>query len=218
LSRFDIRRPVLLCLANFSLVMFAGPFAVIFYGIEIFEEAGVDANEYLAAIVVAAIRVVGGVVAIFLIRKIPRMKYMMISMSLMFLAMATLGCIMYLKQLGFDNQVLSILPIVCVTLYMFSYGAGAGPLQWVLMGELLPPDYKVLSGMITSVCCLEIFIITKIFPTLLLLLKPYGTYWLFAGISLASNLFYAKIMPETKGLTMLEIRKLFLATENRSAA
>ena len=213
LSRSDIRRPVLLSIANFSFVMFSGPFAIIFYGIEIFEEVGIDANEHLAAIVVAAIRVVGGIIAILLIRKIPRLKHVMISMNLMCLTMATLGCIMYLKNLGLESQALRILPLVCVTLYMFSFGAGTGPLQWVFMGELLPPEYKVLSGMITCVATMEVFIVTKIFPALLVLLKPYGTYWIFAGISLASNIFYATQMPETKGLTILEIRKLFLRTE-----
>jgi len=214
LSRPDIWRPVILTLANFSFVNFVGPFAIIFYGIEVFEEVGIDANEHLAAIVVAAIRVIGGIVAILLIRRMPRLKHVTISMNLMCLSMATLGCVMYLKDLGIENQTLRILPIICLTLYMFSFGAGTGPLQWVFMGELLPPDYKVLSGIITCVSTMEIFIITKIFPTLLVMLKPYGTYWLFAGISLASNVFYATHMPETKDLTMLEIRKLFLANTN----
>ena len=120
---------------------------------------------------------------------------------------------MYLKDLGFESQALRILPIICVTLYMFSFGAGTGPLQWVFMGELLPPEYKVLSGMIVCLSTIEIFIVTKIFPTLLVLLKPYGTYWIFAGVSLVSNIFYATLMPETKGLTILEIKKLFLKTE-----
>ena len=106
-----------------------------------------------------------------------------------------------------------ILPILCVTLYMFSYGAGAGALMWVFMGELLPPEYKVLSGMITGVVVLEVFLVTKIFPGLLAML-PYGTYWIFAGITLASNIFYATLMPETRGLSMLEIKKLFLKSEN----
>merc|ERR1712025_1430988 len=83
LSRFDIRRPVLLSLTNFSFVTLAGPFAIIFYGVEIFEEVGVDANEHLAAIVVAAIRVVGGIVAILLTRKMPRLTHVMITMNMM---------------------------------------------------------------------------------------------------------------------------------------
>ena len=119
---------MLLAMANFSFVTLAGPFAIIFYGIQIFEDVGIDANEHLAAIVVAAIRVFGGVIAIFLIRRIPRRTHIMISMNVMSLSMAVLGGVIYLKELGFEHQALRILPILCVTLYMFSFGAGAGPL------------------------------------------------------------------------------------------
>ena len=181
--------------------------------IQIFEDAGIDANEHLAAIAVAAIRVIGGVVAIFLIRRIPRLTHVMISMNMMLLSMVVLGGVIYMKELGFDHEALRILPILCVTLYMFSYGGGAGALMWVFMGELLPPEYKVLSGVIMCVFTLEMFLVTKIFPTLLALL-PYGTYWLFAAITLASNIFYATLMPETSGLSMLEIKKLFLRSGN----
>ena len=27
---------------------------------------------------------------------------------------------------------------------LIKLGAGSGPLQWVFLGELLPPDYKVM--------------------------------------------------------------------------
>ena len=30
-------------------------------------------------------------------------------------------------------------------------GAGAGPLQWVFLGELLPPDYKVMVKILDKV-------------------------------------------------------------------
>ena len=131
----------------------------------------------------------------------------------MSLSMAVLGGVMYMKELGFEDPVLRILPIIWLTIYMFSFGAGAGPLQWVFMGELLPPDYKVLSGIIIGISTVEIFITTKIFPTQLVVLKPYGTYWWFAGISFASNIFYVTLMPETRGMSMLEIKTLFLGSQ-----
>ena len=66
--------------------MGSGPFAVIFYGVQIFQKTGFNScfyprffflflsgiNAYLAAICVAIIRVMGGVLAIFLIKNIPR--------------------------------------------------------------------------------------------------------------------------------------------------
>ena len=70
--------------------MFAGPFAMIFYGVQIFQETGKyqthiskfqskgllhklsGVNAHMAAVVVAILRVVGGLVALVLIKKLPR--------------------------------------------------------------------------------------------------------------------------------------------------
>lgn len=86
--------------------MFSGPFAMIFYGVQIFQETGVDAN--LAAIVVAVIRVVGGLLAIGLIRRLPRRGLAMATMSLMGGSMAVLGGVLYLQERGADTPVLRL--------------------------------------------------------------------------------------------------------------
>ena len=77
--------------------MFSGPFAMIFYGVQIFQETGIQiytsmlhvklmvkpwrhfstklsvgVNAHMAAVVVAILRVIGGLLAIFLIKKLPR--------------------------------------------------------------------------------------------------------------------------------------------------
>ena len=93
--------------------------------------------------------------------------------------------------------------------YIYSLFSGVGPLQWVFLAELLPPEYKVLSGVITSLASLAIFIVTKMFPSLLHLMGPHGTYWLFGAIAMASNLFYYFLVPETKGKSSMEMQQYF---------
>ena len=209
ISRPDIHRPFLICLTNFAFVRFAGPFAIVFYAVNIFQESGIDVDVHVAAVIVAAVRVLGGIMAIFFIQKIPRVKLVMIMMSTMSLSMIVLGTVMYLKENGAQSDTLRILPVICIMLYMFAFGAGAAPLQWVFLGELLPPEYKVLSGIITSFSTLAVFIVTQLFPTLLEVILPSGTYWMFGGVALVSNLFYALVVPETKGKSILEIRNIF---------
>ena len=79
----------------------------------------------------------------------------------------------------------------------------------MFLAELLPPEYKVLSGVITSLASLAIFIVTKMFPSLLHLMGPHGTYWLFGAIAMASNLFYYFLVPETKGKSFMEMQQHF---------
>ena len=213
LSRPDIRKPFLLILFNFLFIMFAGPFVIIFYAVKILQDSGVAANAYIAAIVVEISMVVGCILSMFFIQKVKRRTLLMVSMSSMSLSMAALGMVLYLPELGYDNLTIRLLPILCIMLYMFSFGAGAGPLQWVLMGELLPPEYKVLSGILISVSTVAIFITTKMFLALTEVLQPYGAYWLMSGISFLANFFYATCMPETKGKSLSEIRELFLVNQ-----
>ena len=74
----------------------------------------------------------------------------------------------------------------------------------------MPGEYKVLSGVISSLFNLKIFIVVKTFPSLLANLSPHGTYWLLGSICLASNFFYYFFMPETKGKTALEVKQIFV--------
>lgn len=86
---------------------------------------------------------------------------------------------------------------------------GASPLQWVLLGELLPPEYKVLSGLSYSLATLAIFTILKVFPILQAAMGQAGTYWLLGSIALSSNGFFYFFVPETKGKTFVEIQQCF---------
>ena len=159
-------------------------------------------------LILLGVRVLGGVVGIFIIRLMPRVRLAMISMTLLSMSMITLGAVFYLKQFH-QNQLLDILPVCCVALYQFSYGAGVSPLGHVFLGELMPPEYKVLAGLNLSLTVMSIFITTKMFPTMIELLGPHWTYWLFGSVALASNIFYYFFVPETKGKSLVEIQNGF---------
>merc|ERR1719189_807841 len=110
----------------------------------------------------------------------------MASMTLMSLSMAILGAVLYMKDKGADGAVLRAVPVLCVLVYMFSFGAGSGPLQWVFLGELLPPDYKVLAGIMASLSTLAIFVVTKAFPSILSsAIGAPGAYWIFSIVAMS---------------------------------
>ena len=73
---------------------------------------------------------------------------------------------------------------------------------------------KVLSGIVSASSNVPLFVLTKMFPSLLVALSPQGTCWLFAGVCLASNFFFIFFMPETKGKHAGQIKKMFLKIEN----
>ena len=91
--------------------------------------------------------------------------------------------------------------------------AGVGPLQWVFVGELLPPEYKVLAGLATGLTVIAVFVLVKTFHLLLLVAGPHGTFWLFAAVAITANIFLYYLMPETKGKSLLEIKERILTNE-----
>ena len=124
LSRYEIRTPFLLSVFVFLFAMFSGLPVLVFYAIDIFKDAGVNSNQHMSAIITAFVRIGGGILSIFLIQKLPRVKLAMASMSVMSISMITLGSVIYIKDQYEDNIVFQILPIVLVTIYMFAFGAG----------------------------------------------------------------------------------------------
>ena len=48
-----------------------------------------------------------------------------------------------------DNVVWGVSGVVLIIVYMFADNIGAAPLLFVFLGELLPPEYTVLSGLIS---------------------------------------------------------------------
>ena len=214
LARPDIWKPFLLIIANFYFVIFSGTSIIIFYAVEIFHSMGTNLSDHLAAILTASISVLGGIVGIFLVQKLPRVRLSMILMTVMGLAMATLGLVVYIRpNYPAFSSVLNTLQLLTVTVYMFSYGAGPALLLWVFLAQLLPREYKVLSGIIVATANLPVFLITKIYPTLLQFIAPHAIYWLLASVALSSNIFYAFMMPETRGKTPLEVKQMFSKPE-----
>lgn len=60
LSKREIRTPFTLIMFNFLFGTFSGPNVIVFYAVEIFNDVGVSTSGYLAAIITAASRVLGG--------------------------------------------------------------------------------------------------------------------------------------------------------------
>ena len=125
LSRSDVRTPFLLVTINYWIAMMSGTPIIVFYSVSIFQEAGAGINKHLASILVASINVIGGIVGIFLVQKLPRVKLNMVATSLMSVCMAALGTALYLKDSLPDSaHLLDWVAVVAVVLYMFSFGAG----------------------------------------------------------------------------------------------
>ena len=79
----------------------------------------------------ASLSVLGGILGVFLIHKLPRVKLSMVMMSLMSVSMTVLGSVLYLKTSSPSppSPLLDIVAVISVTAFMFCFSAGVGPLS-----------------------------------------------------------------------------------------
>lgn len=103
----------------------------------------------------------------------------------------------------------SLLPVICVAIFVSSFSLGVGPIGWIMITEIAPPR---TIGLVTSISSAMAWVFTfavvnnvEYFQKTL---TPYGTFWMFAGFSFLSAVF-AWFLPETKGKTIDQISRIF---------
>ena len=223
-------KPFLLLITLFVLMQSTGTFAVIFYAVNVFQDAGVTSNSYIAAIFVGFLRLIGSLGGTLLLQKVPRRKLLIISGICMGISMTGLSASLYIydndhgSSLGTNRTLLEVsegdseeadqlsqgITIFCLVFYMLSYGLGVGTVPWLLLGELTPSGIKgITSGVVTCSAFLTIFIVVKLFPISLQIVGGFVTYLGFAGICFLTSTFSYLCIPETRGKTLAEIMTIF---------
>ncbi|XP_064604839.1 proton myo-inositol cotransporter-like [Liolophura sinensis] len=104
----------------------------------------------------------------------------------------------------------SWLPIFGMVLYLASFAPGFAPMPWTLNSEMYPLWARSSgNACATAVNWLFNLLVSQTFLTLLESMTSYGTYWLYAGISVIGISVFTMIVPETKGKSLEEIEQLF---------
>ncbi|PNY04855.1 sugar transporter ERD6-like 16-like protein [Trifolium pratense] len=98
------------------------------------------------------------------------------------------------------------LAVAGVLIYIAAFSIGLGSVPWVMMSEVFPINVKGSAGsLVVLVAWLGAWIVSYTFNFLMSWSSP-GTMFLYAGCSLLTIVFVAKVVPETKGKTLEEIQ------------
>lgn len=91
--------------------------------------------------------------------------------------------------------------------FVASFAFSLGPVMWVVLSELFPVR---LRGAAVSIVgfgnSLMSWLVQLLFPIELTLLGNSTTYLLYAGFAVAALLYFARVLPETKGKSLEEIQ------------
>lgn len=106
----------------------------------------------------------------------------------------------------------SFTDVIIIGVLMLLYVSFNSPLMLlpgIMVGELLPLKVRHWSGIIFTAFNLMLFGITKIFPTIHLLLKSRGLFLMFGCSSLCASVLFYWLLPETKNRSLNDIEDYY---------
>ncbi|KAE8751777.1 hypothetical protein FOCC_FOCC001626 [Frankliniella occidentalis] len=200
------RRAVCLVLGLMGFQQLCGINAIIFYTVDIFQAAGSSVSPWVATMVVGVVQVAASVVSFAVVDRLGRRVLLASSCALMALSLALLAAYFYP---GSPLRAWGALPVTALSVYIFFYSWGFGPLPWFMMAELLPVDAKEwgTAAAIATNWAL-VFLVTNTFQGFVEATGRSATYAMFSGVCVAGLAFVALLIPETKGRSQEDIQAM----------
>ena len=200
LAKPGIVKAVLIGCAIAVLGQFMGVNAVLYYGPEIFADAGFAAKESsFSTVLVGLVNMLSTILAVFLMDRAGRKALVYFGVSLMIVCLVTIGVFFRLHVMG--------VAFVAVFLaYIFAQAVSISAVVFVLLSEMYPDKVR---GVAMSVAGLSLwvgtFLIGQFTPWCMATLGSSGTFFFFAAMCLPYLFIIWRLVPDTTGKSLEEI-------------
>ncbi|CAK9801244.1 Facilitated trehalose transporter Tret1-2 homolog [Anthophora plagiata] len=203
--------PFGIMLGYFFFQQFSGIFVVVYYAVDIIENAGTTINPYFGAVLIGFTRLLGTLLVAFLSGTFGRRIPSIVSGSGMTIFMGILSVYLLMKDKGYvEINDGGLIPIVCVLMYIFTSTLGFLVVPFAMLGEVYPTKVKeILTGLTTCVTYIFSSITVKTYPDMEASMGRHGVFLFFTVVSFLGTLFVVFLLPETKGKTLREIEDMF---------
>lgn len=185
---------------------------VFYYGAVLWQSVGFSENDALQINILSGVLSIAAVVAaLVLIDKIGRKPLLMIGSIGMAVTLAVVAYSFATADVSSGELILSDnmgkVALVAANAYVMFFNFSWGPVMWVMLGEMFPNQIRGSGLAVAGVFQWgSNFIITMSFPIMLTsigLAAAYGIYAFFAALSI---IFIAKMVKETKGLSLEDMK------------
>lgn len=132
ISKVDNMKPLFISLGLMFFQQFGGINALVFYTVQIFQNAGSSIDENLCVIIVGVVNLISSVIATALVDRLGRKILLYISSIMMSSMLMLLGSVFYFKDAGRDTSLLGWFPLSTFLIYMFGFSIGFGPIPFLM--------------------------------------------------------------------------------------
>jgi MFS transporter, SP family, galactose:H+ symporter len=203
-------RPALLVgigLAIFQQV--TGINTVIYYAPLIIQSAGISSasGAILATAGIGLVNVLMTIVAMWLIDRMGRRPLLLVGIAGMAITLGLLGLAFYVSG---KSVALVWLAVISMMVYVGSFAISLGPIFWLLISEIYPLKIRnSAEGLSAAFNWGSNLLVSLTFLTLLQMIGPTRTFWLYGLLAVAAWIFSYFRVPETKGRTLEEIEEFW---------
>lgn len=201
-----LRRALFIGAALAVLTQVTGINSIMYYAPEIFKKAGSRPSDaFNDAVWIGLTNLVATLVSMAVVDRFGRKPLLLVGASCMGLALAYVGWAFHVEKAGLDL-------LAGVLLYVASFSVSMGVVGWVVISEIYPTRTR---GRAMSVAIVALwgacYLVSQTFPILVEELGSAKTFWIYAALCVVAIIFVARFVPETKGKTLEEIEKTWLA-------
>ena len=173
---------------------------VLYFAPTVMEQTALSAsNSIVYSVIIGVVNLGMTIVSLRLIDRAGRRPLLLVSLTGMGISVAVLG-------LAFLVNLSPIVMLICMLVYVSSFAIGMGPVFWVILGEVFPPDNQAEGSSAGSTMnWLSNFAVSTAFLPLIGVIGTGPVFLIFAAVCVFGLLFVYRLVPETKGLDFEEI-------------
>lgn len=201
----EVYKPLGIMIGFFAFQQFSGIFVVVVYAVTFSSAAGVHIDPLLCAVLIGVIRVVATFLIGGALDRVGRRRPAMFSGCMMALCMFGMAaCVQYKWESA------AWLPVVLILTYIFTSTLGLLTLPFTMIAEMYPQKFRGMAAGLTIFAAYTMsFVVIKLYPTMVVELGTVSVLGFYGAVSLCSVIYVYFVLPETSGMTLLEIEALF---------
>jgi len=202
LIRGMYKRPMTIAIFLMIFSQICGINAIIYYGPSILSKAGFTMGDALGGqVTIGFVNTLFTFIAIYTIDKWGRKPLLKFGTAGVITSLLAISLLFFLGN-NYSNYV-----IIGILVYIACYAFSLGPVQFVIASEIFPTKIR---GRALTISTFFLWganaIVGQVFPSMLNVLGPEGTFLLFGVICLPALWFIKNYIPETKGKSLEEIQ------------
>ena len=201
-----MRKPLIIALLLPLFSQFSGINAVIYYGPQILNAAGIAINKaLLGQIVFGVANFIFTLLAVWKVDQMGRRPLYLTG------SIGACVCLLFTGICFYTGNTGSIALVIGIVLFLACFAFSIGPLKFVIAAEIFPTEIRGRAmGLSILVMWVADTVVGQLTPILLGTVGPGITFWFFSGCCLLSFLTVLKLVPETKGKSLEDVQKLWI--------